>query len=71
MAASHLNFVPLPYLLVSWYAISVVKSLFMERFSFVLAFAISTIAPYISESLQGKTHITVAILQKILSTFSS
>ena len=53
------------------YAISVVKSLFMERFSFVLAFTISTIAPYISESLQGKTPITVAILQKILSTFSS
>ena len=53
------------------YAISVVKSLFMERFSFVLTFTISTIAPYTSESLQGKTPITVAILQKILSTFSS
>ena len=36
----------------------------------VLVFAILAIAPLISESLLGDTHITMAILQKCLGTFS-
>ena len=35
---------------------------FMERFGIVLVFVISTIALLISESLLGKTPVTVAIL---------
>ena len=48
--------------LMSYYVISIVKRLFMERFSIVLVFAISTIALPISEPLLGKTPVTVAIL---------
>ena len=55
----------------SWYVFSIVKNLFKKRLNIVLAFAMSTIAPLISEFLQGKTLVTMEILQNCLGTFSS
>ena len=45
--------------------------LFTERLRIVLVFAILTISPLISESLQVNTPVTIAILQKCLGTISS
>ena len=56
--------------LVLWYKFSTAKRLFTGRLRNVLVFAILTIAPLISESLLGNTRVTMAILQKCLSTFS-
>ena len=41
----------------------------MERLKIVLVFAMSTIAPLISESLLGKTPVTVAIIQGFWAPF--
>ena len=48
-----------------------VKILFTGRLIHVLVFAILTIAPLISESLQGNTCNTMVILQKRMDTISS
>ena len=71
-AASRLNFCSLALSVwsVSWYVFSIGKSLLTGHLRIVLAFAIPTIAPVISESLLGNTPVTMAF-QKCLSTFSS
>ena len=47
-----------------------VKNLFLGHWKIPLVFAIFTIACLISESLLGKTLITMSILKKCLATFS-
>ena len=56
--------------LVSRYIFSTAKRLFTGCLRIVLVFAVLTIASLTSESLLGNSHVTMAIIQKSLSTFS-